>query len=172
MIPKIQKILYATDLSANSEYAFRYALELAIKHAAKIIILHVFESMSFAVRAHMDFLLAEEQRKKIFDDQVSHTLDRIKKRLRIFSEQELKDYPKAGNLIESIQVSEGFPADAILEMADALTCDAIVMGTHGKGIIANTFLGSVSKRVLRRTRKPVFIIPLPKGENDITVCDE
>ena len=41
------------------------------------------------------------------------------------------------------------------------------MGTHSKGIIANTFLGSTAKRVLRRTRKPVFIIPLPKEETDI-----
>jgi len=46
-----------------------------------------------------------------------------------------------------------------------------VLGNHGKGIIANTFLGSTSKRVLRRTRKPVFIIPLPKGELDITFHD-
>jgi len=47
----------------------------------------------------------------------------------------------------------------------------IIMGTHGKGIIRHTFLGSVAERVLRRVRKPVFIIPLPKGETDITFHD-
>jgi nucleotide-binding universal stress UspA family protein len=46
------------------------------------------------------------------------------------------------------------------------------MGTHGKGIAANAFLGSVAKRVLRRSRTPVFIIPLPKGETELTVHDE
>jgi nucleotide-binding universal stress UspA family protein len=56
-------------------------------------------------------------------------------------------------------------------MADELNCDVIIMGTHAKGIIANTFLGSTAKRVLRRTRKPVFIIPLPKGDIDITFRD-
>jgi nucleotide-binding universal stress UspA family protein len=45
------------------------------------------------------------------------------------------------------------------------------MGTHGKGVLSQTFLGSVTKRVLRRTRKPVFIIPLPKGDIDITFHD-
>jgi len=35
------------------------------------------------------------------------------------------------------------------------------MGTHEKGNIKITFLGSTAKQVLRRTRKPVFIIPLP-----------
>lgn len=172
MIPKIRRILYATDLSSNSAYAFRYAINSAIMHDAKIIILHVFESMSPAVRAQFESYIAEEQRKKIFEDRVSHTLDRIKKRLVTFSERELKDYPKAEDRIESIQVCEGFPADTILEKAAKLECDAIVMGTHGKGVVANTFLGSVTKRVLRRTRKPVFIIPLPKGETDITMHDE
>jgi nucleotide-binding universal stress UspA family protein len=45
------------------------------------------------------------------------------------------------------------------------------MGTHGKGIIRNTLLGSSSKSVLRRTRKPVLIIPLPKEEADIGLGD-
>lgn len=172
MIPKIRRILYATDLSTNSAYAFRYAINSAIMHDAKIIILHVFESMSPGVRIHMELYFDDEQRKKIFDDRVNHTFDRIKKRLSTFSDKELKDYPKAEDRIESIQVCEGFPADTILEKANEFECDAIVMGTHGKGIVANTFLGSVTKRVLRRTRKPVFIIPLPKGETDITVHDE
>jgi len=67
----------------------------------------------------------------------------------------------------SIKVCEGFPAEKILSEAEELNCDEIIMGTHSKGIIANTFLGSTAKRVLRRTRKPVLIIPLPEGEMDI-----
>jgi len=37
MIPNINKILYATDLSDNSAYAFRYAINSALKHDADII---------------------------------------------------------------------------------------------------------------------------------------
>ena len=43
MIPNIQKILYATDLSPNSVYALRYAINSDMKHDADIVILHVFE---------------------------------------------------------------------------------------------------------------------------------
>ena len=167
MIPKIQRILYATDLSPNSAYAFQYAINSAIKHDAGIIILHVFEPVSTAVRAQMGFYLDDERRKQIFDDQVSNTIDRIKKRLSTFSDKELKDYPKAEDRIESIQVFEGFPADAILEMANELECDAIVMGTHGKGIISHTFFGNTAQKVLRQARQPVLIVPLPKAEMDI-----
>lgn len=172
MLPTIRKILYATDLSPNSAYAFRYALNSALKHDAKIIILHVFESPSPAISAQVELYLDFEQRKKFFDNRVSETLDRIKKRLSSFSDKELKGYPNADDRVESIQICEGFPADQILAKADEFECDAIVMGTHGKGIITNTFLGSVAKRVLRRARKPMFIIPLPKGEIDLTVHDD
>ena len=173
MISKIQKILYATDLSANSAYVFRYAINSAIKHDADIIILHVFERIAGAGAGMLDLYLDEEQRKKIFEEKVSDTMARIKKRVELFCEKELKDDPGGAEKVKSIEVCEGFPAEAeiILRKADGLACDVIVMGAHGKGIIANTFLGSTSKRVLRRTRKPVFIIPLPKGELDITFHD-
>ena len=48
-------------------------------------------------------------------------------------------------------------------MADKLGSDIVIMGTHGKGVISHAFLGSVAEKVLRRIRKPVYIIPLPKG---------
>ena len=43
MIPKIKKILYATDLSKNSEYAFYYAVDMAKRHDAEIVFLHAIE---------------------------------------------------------------------------------------------------------------------------------
>ncbi|MBW6484984.1 MAG: universal stress protein [Syntrophobacterales bacterium] len=54
-------------------------------------------------------------------------------------------------------------------MSDELDCDTIIMGSHGKGAIGHAFLGNVSEKVLRRIRKPVYIIPLPKGETDISL---
>ena len=44
MIPKIQTVLYATDLSKNSAYAFRYAVNTARQHNAGIHLLHVIEA--------------------------------------------------------------------------------------------------------------------------------
>lgn len=171
MIHQIERILYTTDLSDNSAYVFRYAINSAKKHDAKIIILYVLERMSSTSKALIDSVISEEIEKKVLEDRKTFTMDRIRKRLKIFCEKELKDDPESIDRVESIDVCEGFPAEIILRKADDLDCDAIVMGTHGKGIIASTFLGSTSKRVLRRTRKPVFIIPLPKGEIDITFHD-
>ena len=172
MIPEIKKILYATDLSTNSVFAFRYAVNSAEKHNAGITILHVLEQLSSTNNALISSYLTEMQREKIFNDKIEYTSERIRKRLEIFCNKEFKEEPELMNLIDSIEVKEGFPAEEILQTAKELNCDAIVIGTHGKGIIENTFLGSISKRVLRRTRIPVFIIPIPKGEIDISIKDE
>ena len=171
MIADIKKILYATDLSPNSVYALRYALNSAIKHDADIIILHVFEKVDPASNVMLDLYFYEKRHQEILDKHIAETKAQIKKRLKSIRDKELKNNPEIEDMIISIEICEGFPAEKILSKAEELNCDEIIMGTHSKGIIANTFLGSTAKRVLRRTRKPVFIIPLPKGETDITFDD-
>ena len=171
MIPKIQKILYATDLSPNAVYALRYALNSALKHDAEVIILHVLEDVDPASRVMLDLYIDEERHKKIVAEHTAEAQKLIEKRLKTLRDKELEDHPEVADKVISIEVCEGFPAEKILSKAEELNCDEIIMGTHSKGIIANTFLGSTAKRVLRRTRKPVFIIPLPEGEADITFDD-
>jgi len=163
MMPEIKKILYATDLSPNSDYAFRYAINSAKKNDADVIILHVAEE-----RAPF---FDEKRLKEISDIKVADATDLIKKRLKLFCDRELKDDPQYADKAVSIEVCKGYPPEEILRKADESDCDVIVMGTHGKGIIKHSFLGSVAQKVLRRVRKPVFIIPLPEGEIDVTFHD-
>jgi len=163
MMPEIKRVLYTTDLSPNSAYVFRYAINSAKKHDADVIILHV-------VQEGAPFF--EEERLKIISEKkVAEAMDQIKNRLKIFSKRELKDDPQIVDRMVSIEVCKGYPPEEILRKADELNCDVIVMGTHGKGIIRHSFLGSTAQRVLRRVRKPVFIVPLPEGEIDATFHD-
>jgi nucleotide-binding universal stress UspA family protein len=163
MIPEIKRILYTTDLSPNSAYALRYAINSANKHNAEIIILHVVEEMAP--------FFEEERLKAISDKKITEAMDRIRKRLKIFCDRELKDDPECVSRVISIEVCQGYPPEEILRKVDELNCDVIVMGTHGKGVIRHSFLGSAAQKVLRRVRKPVFIIPLPEGEIDATFHD-
>jgi len=141
------------------------------KHDAAVVILYVSEPLSTTAYAVTFSYLSEEQEKKISEEKLVYVKNHIKKQLQIVCEKELKNDPECADRVESIEICEGFPAEMILRKADELNCDVIVMGTHGKGFLRNTFLGSTSKRVLRRTRKPVFIIPLPKEEADIGLHD-
>ncbi len=60
----------------------------------------------------------------------------------------------------SVEVCEGYPAEEILKKVAEIKVDLIVMGAHEKGLI-HTFLGSVAKSVLRRSRVPIVVVPLP-----------
>ena len=160
MIPKIKKILYATDLSKNSEYAFYYAVDMAKKHDAETIILHAIEPVS----ARAFGTLTD----KVQHDQHEISMEVIRNRLQKFCEKaEEKNSLACVSLVAKILVQVGYPAEEILKAADEEGCDLIVLGSHGKGFLQHAFLGSVSRSVLERTRKPVFIIPLPSETTSI-----
>ena len=170
-MPEINKILYATDLSKNAAHAFRYAVYLAQKLDAKIVILHVVERMTrdaeLALRAYLD----KKDREKIFQDRIGYATERIKKRIKLFCDKVLEAEPENLERISSIEVYEGYPAEEILRQAEELNCDVILVGTHQKGFTSHTFLGSVAKRVLRRSRIPAIVIPLPESETDLSFND-
>lgn len=171
MISDIKKILYTTDLSQNSAHAFRYAVYFAKKFDAEIIILHVIEGASQEAVKALELYLDKQYLKETLEKSVDHAVERIKDRLKIFCDKELADDPEFAKKIASIEAYRGYPEEEILKKAEALNCDAIIMGAHEKGI-THTFLGTVAKRVLRRSRKPVFVIPLPKGKTDISFYDD
>jgi nucleotide-binding universal stress UspA family protein len=165
MIPRFKKILYATDLSENSAYAFRYAVNSAQQHGAKIHILHVLEGIKGNVlSAYFDMGKLQEIREKGKEE----IKDRIQKRLEIFCQRELMDDPECRDLVASTEVVEGDPAAEILRQADELGVDLVVMGTHGKGLLEHAFLGSVAEKILHRIKIPVLTIPIPK-ETDIRI---
>jgi nucleotide-binding universal stress UspA family protein len=163
MIPQIKKILYATDLSKNSAYAFYYAVDIAQKRNAKIIILHIIEPVSPLIRGYV----GEETIVKIQRQNIEETIKEINQRLKDFCRIIEEKIGPCLELVSDIHVRLGHPADEILRVAEKEECDLIVLGSHGKGFLEHTFLGSVSRMILDRTRKPVFVIPLPSEEVDI-----
>jgi nucleotide-binding universal stress UspA family protein len=56
-------------------------------------------------------------------------------------------------------VEEGHPADVVLQTAERLSADLLVVGKHGRGALARAFVGSTAEAVLRRARCPVLFVP-------------
>ncbi len=162
MLPQVKKILYATDLSKNSAYAFYYAVDMAQKKGATIVILHSVEPVPAYVRNYIsgaDKLEIENQNEMI---------DIIKKRLDNFCRKvDSQIESPCVELVSKVIVRVGHPVEEILSAADEEACDVIILGNHGKGFLKQTFLGSVSRGVLDRARKPVLIIPLPPESENI-----
>jgi nucleotide-binding universal stress UspA family protein len=169
MIPQIKRVLYTTDLSPNAIYVLRHAINSAQKHGAKLIVLHVLEPLSPTAMALCFTYLNDDNFIKISEEKIAYAKERILKRLQTVCDRELNSDLETEKIVDSIEIVEGYPADEILGKADEFNCDIICMGTHGKGLLKHQYFGSTAKKVLRRSRKPVFIVPLPAGETDITV---
>jgi nucleotide-binding universal stress UspA family protein len=168
MIPQIKKILYATDLTKNSSYAFYFAADMARKHDAAVVILHCIGTIPPSVYMEAGFTDAERVLTKVKEQEKEQDVAEIKKRLEEFCQKvEAQVGPPCATLVSGIIVRAGYPVEEILNTADGEGCDVIVLGTHGKGLLRQAFLGSVARSVLERTRKPVFIVPLPSEKTSI-----
>jgi len=154
---KIKRMLYASDLSATSAKAFVYAGKIAKGLGAKIVILHVIEELP-----QVQYLpvMSPDIIEKHYKDFETHGRQQIKDRLEQLCKTEFKDDPSCADIVEAVEVVKGHPFEEILTKADQYDCDMIVMGTHGKGVLTHTLLGSVTERVLRRTKKPVIVVPI------------
>ncbi len=63
----------------------------------------------------------------------------------------------------SLHEPTGAVAEEILNQADELNSDLIVMGTHGHGAMYNLLVGSATKGVLKHSTRPVLLVPAPKS---------
>jgi len=167
MLPAIKNILYATDLSKNSAFAFRHAMSLADALDAKITIVYILPMIDSAMEVPIITQMGEDQYYKLMEERSRETIEKIKERLREFTSREVKDAKKHEKRVSSILVHEGDTVDEILKTANRLKSDLVIMGAHGKGILSHTFLGTVSDKVLRRSRIPVLVVPIPKDVTDI-----
>lgn len=160
MIPQYKTILYATDLSANAAHAFRHAISLARPGNARIHLLHVLPEVDAAMLNYISTVMGED---KLANYELAHkeeVKDQIRLRLHQFAKEELSDHPEDLDRIAEIEIHHGNPVVQILEAADRINADLIVLGTHGKGMIKYAFLGSVAEKVLRKAHRPVLVVPL------------
>jgi nucleotide-binding universal stress UspA family protein len=63
----------------------------------------------------------------------------------------------AGLMVET-RVPTGAPQQEVLALAHETAVDAVVCGSHGRGVVDQLFLGSVSDRVLRHSHVPRLVV--------------
>ena len=162
MIPDIKKILYTTDMSENARYAFEYAVSFGNRYGAGITLLHVIEDMSPYRDSLMMNILGEEKWKGLMETNKEKIIQDLKDGLGKFCDSVSAQLPACPFITDDIVVKIGNPVEAILEQAEEMDCDLVVMGTHGHGILGDAMIGSVSRRVLRHSKKPVLVVRLPQ----------
>jgi nucleotide-binding universal stress UspA family protein len=161
MVPEIRKILYATDLSKNSAYAGLYVIGFARQYGAKIVMLHIIEPGVGSTWLSLSGSRKEQAEKDSYEKSVNIMKDRFDRYCKAIGEDQSRL-----DIISKMVVRVGQPVEEILNVAEEEKCDMFALGSHSKGFLKHTFLGSVSKMVLDRSRKPVMVVPLPEGELD------
>ena len=161
MIPEIKKILYATDLSENARYAFGYAVSLSSRYDAGITVLHVVEELSSFAQSLVEEILGEKRWADRIKEKEAEVIADLKTRLDEFCKEVRNEQPSCPFVIDQTVVLTGHPVDQIARFAKEMDADVIVMGSRGKGGLADVTLGSTSRRVLKRVITPVMVIRLP-----------
>lgn len=148
---KIDKILFGTDFSETSEYAFDYALTLAKEFKARLIVMHVINEpvdlRGFYV-PHISFEKLEEE--------ISAGAEKMMQK---FCRTKIKEYANYECVI-----TNGIPYEEILKKAQETGASMIVVGTHGRSGIDHLLFGSTAERVVRSAPCPVVTVRPPAAE--------
>jgi nucleotide-binding universal stress UspA family protein len=137
-------ILCPVDFSPTSRRALTVACELAASSHAALVIAHVWQ---IALYGGVEFGTAGEVLQAVSDaDEARLVAWR--------DEARGQGVPEAASLTLT-----GTAWDEIVKLAArAPAVDLIVMGTHGRGMLAHALLGSVAERVVRHAPCAVLVI--------------
>lgn len=149
--PKYKKVLFCTDFSENSNYAFEFALGIAKRKEGLLYILHVIPDIR--PKQYAELYVPKEVLEKIQKDLGEYLNNQYKERY----------VKKIGNGIKfEIVTKSGREDEEIIKFAEKKKVDLIVMGTHGRTRMEHVFFGSVAEKVIRRSPFPVYVIPSRK----------
>lgn len=129
----IKKILVPADGSEHADRALDFAIDLAQKYSAEILILTVVQYGSITTEDPRSFDLIANAINDAHKKVLSAALEKAKKAI--------------PGLKVTTKLIEGYPADQIIETAEKENVDLIVMGRRGQSHLTHTLLGSVSDRV-------------------------
>ena len=160
----IKNILVAKDLSEESADVIRYALELAGRFDALVHVLHVMPTVDPAVLNMVAISMGPDKLAKLNQANEKELADKTREQLEKILEEEKNQLGLTLKHTPKVEVHHGEPVPMILNAADHIDADLIVIGSHSKGRLHYAFLGSVAEKILHKTHRPVIIVPPHAGD--------
>jgi len=146
----MKTILVPTDFSANSKNAVLFAINLAKKTKASILLLHVFESSTIFTEIPLTTMQ--------MDFAVAH--DAAAKKLKAFY---AKIKSAVGNINVELKLAQGLPSARVSEVALERKVDMIILATTSENQLERFLLGSNATRIISHAPCLVLAIP-PKSK--------
>ncbi|MFC6863041.1 universal stress protein [Halomicroarcula sp. GCM10025817] len=128
-----QRILYATDFSANAERAF--------------------DAFSYLRHATQEATLVHVESPKDATGDAENPVDRL---------DELAATLSQWDIDTTVEVRRGDPADEILDVEATVRPTTTLVGSRGRSRMRRLLLGSVSEDVVARAKGNVYLVPPPR----------
>lgn len=136
-----RRLVVAYDGSEASVRAARFSLRLVTDPPMEVWFVHATTLPASVAEPRPDEELASEM------SAISQSLQALKRTAN----------PRVCRV--EVWIREGSPADVVLEAADEVNADLIVVGTRGLRGARRLVLGSVSEAVVARSHRPVVVVP-------------
>lgn len=140
-----EKVLYPTDFSEASRKALPYLLGLKGAGLKEVVLLHVVDRREIDLLAPYSPYLEKDPVKMMFQ--------RAEEDARAMA-TELEE----GGVTVKVRLEEGVPFEEILRVEEEEDVSLVILGSHGKSAIERMLLGSVSEKVVRKSKRPVLIV--------------
>jgi len=155
---KISKVLIALDYNPTAQKVAEVGYSIAQSMNAEVTLLHVIKDPMFYSTAEYSPIMGFSGYVNVGSIQYD-SIDGLKNESVEYLEKSRKHL---GDDSIQVLVKEGDFADTILETAEELKTDLIVVGSHSRKWLEKIVMGSVSEKVLNNTSVPVIIIPTRK----------
>jgi len=139
-----ERILVATDFSAGADAAAEAAAELAHRLKASLDVVTVVDTSAFAT-LYGDAVYRTQRIADIHGE--AHN-----------GAQQFADRHFGGLAHVQVYVRDGNTFLELLQAAQDLGSDMIIMGTHGRTGLAHLLIGSVAEKVVRKSAIPVLTV--------------
>lgn len=161
----IRSMLYATDLGLYAPLVMQHALALARTFNADLYVVHAVEPMGLFAESVLQSYLDEQALNEFHSQGLNTVIANIEQRVLDSFREELGDeLGEEGELdlkrIQAVRVLQGDPSQVILDQAQKLSVDLLIVGSHSHGAGAETPLGRTAARVLQLSQVPVYLVPL------------
>lgn len=152
---KMNRVLIALDYDPTAQKVAEVGFTMAKSMNAEVILLHVITDPVLYSTAGYSPIMGFTGYMDMAPVQFE-SIDGLKNASLQFLE---KSKHHLGDKTIRTLVKEGDFADAILETAQEVNADIIVVGSHSRKWLENIVMGSVTEKVLHNTSIPLFIVP-------------
>ena len=146
------KVFIAVDLSEQSAAIINKGIEFAKKMDATVVIASI-------IPIYIDYLqsqmaLIPTQWDEIYNVQKEQAMNELKNIQSKHAGLEMELIAEVGN-----------PKMDVIEKANEVKANYIVVGTHGRTGLTHTVMGSTAEYIVRHSTVPVLVVPMDRKEH-------